>query len=175
MKNIIIFTDCGDTIIDETTQVYNDERIITEADFLPGAKETLQYFKDQGYRIAMVADGHTKSFNNIFAKNGMRGCFEQWIISEEVGECKPARIMFETAMEKMGLTDADKPKIVMIGNNLMRDIAGANRFGLTSIWIDWSKRYYNEEEEPDWKPDYTVHEPKELIPLLAKLEEKFQA
>ncbi|MCR4728015.1 MAG: HAD hydrolase-like protein [Lachnospiraceae bacterium] len=175
MNNIIIFTDCGDTIIDETTQTYAEDGTVLDADFLPGAKDTLKYFKDAGYRIAMVADGTYQSFANMYEKNGMRYCFEEWIISEVVGAEKPARIMFETAMEKMGLTDADKPRIVMIGNNLKRDIAGANRFGISSIWIDWSKRYFNEIEEPDWQPDYTVHEPKELIPLIAELEENFKS
>ena len=40
--------------------------------------------------------------------------FEEWIVSETVGEQKPARAMFDAAMEKMGLTEAHKPFIVMI-------------------------------------------------------------
>ena len=70
--------------------------------------------------------------------------------------------------------EADKPRIVMIGNNLKKDVAGANRFGLTSIWMDWSPRYFHEFEEEDWKPDYTVKHPSELIPLLEQLEKKLE-
>lgn len=62
----------------------------------------------------------------------------------------------------------------MIGNNLKKDISGANRQGLTSIWLDWSPRYFHTFEEPDWKPDYTVKEPRELIPLLHTLEEQLR-
>ncbi len=36
-KNLIIFTDSGDTIIDEGTQIYDDRGIVTEAEFIPGA------------------------------------------------------------------------------------------------------------------------------------------
>lgn len=40
----------------------------------------------------------------------------------------------------------------MVGNNLERDIVGANRFGITSVFIKWSPRYpmepKNEEEVP---------------------------
>ena len=68
--------------------------------------------------------------------------------------------------------ELDKKRIVMIGNNLKKDIAGANRQGLTSIWLDWSPRYFHTVEEPDWQPDYTIKTPAELIPLLHKLEEK---
>ena len=38
----------------------------------------------------------------------------------------------DAAMEKMGLTEAHKPFIVMIGNNLSRDVAGAHPDGNTS-------------------------------------------
>ena len=89
-----------------------------------------------------------------------------------MGQQKPAPIMFETAFEKLQLTDADRSRVVMIGNNLKKDIDGANRQGLTSVWLDWSPRYFHRVEEPDWQPDYTVKTPAELIPLLHSLEEK---
>ena len=171
-KNLIIFTDSGDTIIDEGTQVYDDRGIVTRAAFIPGAGEVLRQLKEEGYRIALVADGEWESFQNVYRENGLGYCFEEWIVSEVVGEQKPARSMFDTAMEKMKLTEADKPFIVMIGNNLKKDIAGANRYGITSVWLDWSPRYFHTVEEPDWQPDYTVKTPGELKALLEKLEEK---
>lgn len=169
-KNLIIFIDSGDTIIDESTEVYNHRGIVTRADFIPGAGEMLKSLHDEGYRIALVADGEWESFQNVYRENGLGGCFEQWIVSEVVGEQKPARSMFQTAMEKMRLTKADKPRIVMVGNNLKKDVAGANHFGLTSIWFDWSPRYFHNVEEPDWQPDYTVKTPGELKDLIDTLE-----
>ena len=62
----------------------------------------------------------------------------------------------------------------MIGNNLKKDVAGANRQGLTSIWLDWSPRYFHTVEEPDWQPDYTVKTPAELLPLLHDLNAKLE-
>lgn len=171
-KNLIIFTDSGDTIIDESTQVYDDQETVLRADFIPGAGEVLKQLKDEGYRIALVADGTWESFQNVYRENGLGHCFEEWIVSEVVGEQKPARSMFDTAMEKMGLTDADKPFIVMIGNNLKKDVAGANRYGITSVWLDWSPRYFHKVEEPDWQPDYTVKTPEELKALIEELEKK---
>ena len=171
-KNLIIFTDSGDTIIDESTQVYDDQETVLRADFIPGAGEVLKQLKDEGYRIALVADGTWESFQNVYRENGLGYCFEEWIVSEVVGEQKPARSMFDTAMEKMGLTDADKPFIVMIGNNLKKDVAGANRYGITSVWLDWSPRYFHTVEEPDWQPDYTVKTPEELKALIEELEKK---
>lgn len=174
-KNLILFTDSGDTIIDESTQVFDERGIVTEAGFIPGAGEVLKQLKEEGYRIALVADGEWESFQNVYKKNGLGYCFEKWIVSEVVGEQKPARSMFDTAMEKMGLKEEDKPYIVMIGNNLKKDVAGANRYGITSVWLDWSPRYFHEAEEPDWQPDYTVKTPEELKKLIDGLEEQCSA
>lgn len=171
-KELIIFTDSGDTIIDEATQIRDTRGIVLEADFIPGAGEVLKTLHDEGFTIALVADGEWESFQNVYRKNGLDYCFDAWIVSEVVGKQKPESIMFETAYEKLHLTEADKNRIVMIGNNLKKDIAGANRQGLTSIWLDWSPRYFHAVEEPDWQPDYTVKTPGELIPLLHELESK---
>lgn len=171
-KKLIIFTDSGDTIIDEATQIRDDREIVLRADFIPGAGEVLKQLHDEGFTIALVADGEWESFQNVYRENGLGYCFDAWIVSEVVGKQKPEPVMFEAAYEALKLTEADKSRIVMIGNNLKKDIAGANRQGLTSVWLDWSPRYFHTVEEPDWQPDYTIHTPDELIPLIHELEEK---
>lgn len=174
-KNLIIFTDSGDTIIDEGTQVFDERGIVTKAEFIPEADTVLKTLYEEGYRIALVADGEWESFQNVYKYNGLAYCFEQWIVSEVVGEQKPAKSMFDTAMEKMKLTEEEKPQIVMIGNNLKKDVAGANRYGITSIWLDWSPRYFHTVEEADWQPDYTVKTPTELLTLIHHLEQNLEA
>ena len=174
-KKLIIFTDSGDTIIDEATQVYDDRHIVQEASFIPGADRVLRQLHEEGYTIALVADGEWESFQNVYRRSGLDDCFDAWVVSEVVGQQKPAAIMFETAYEKLGLTEADKSRIVMIGNNLKKDVAGANRQGLISVWLDWSPRYFHTVEEPDWQPDYTVHTPEELLTLIHRLEAELEA
>ena len=173
-KKLIIFTDSGDTIIDEGTQVYDDRGIVLEADFIPGAGEVLKQLHEEGFTIALVADGEWESFQKNKGENGLGYCCDAWVVSEVVLLEKPAPIMFVTAYEKLGLTEADKIRIVMIGNNLKKDIAGANRQGLISVWLDWSPRYFHTVEEPDWQPDYTVKTPQELLTLLHELNAKLE-
>lgn len=173
-KRLIIFTDSGDTIIDEATQIRDDRGIVLEADFIPGAGEVLKTLHDEGFTIALVADGEWESFQNVYRKNGLGYCFDAWVVSEVVGKQKPEPVMFETACKALGLTEADKGRIVMIGNNLKKDIAGANRQGMISVWLDWSPRYFHTIEEPDWTPDYTVRTPAQLLTLLHELEEKIE-
>ena len=174
-KKLIIFTDSGDTIIDEATQVYDGRHIVQEAKFIPEADKVLRQLHEEGYTIALVADGEWDSFQNVYRRTGLDDCFDAWVVSEVVGQQKPAAIMFETAYEKLGLTEADKRRIVMIGNNLKKDVAGANRQGLISVWLDWSPRYFHTVEEPDWQPDYTVHTPEELLALIHRLEAELEA
>lgn len=175
-KKLIIFTDSGDTILDEGTQQYMKEKpeIVSRADFIENAGEILEEIHQAGYTVALVADGEEESFQNCYRVNGLRHCFDAWVVSETVGVQKPQRPMFQTAMDALNLTDEDKERIVMIGNNLKKDVAGANRFGLTSIWLDWSPRYFHSFEEEDWKPDYRIEHPAQLPELLAKLEEKLE-
>lgn len=173
-KKLIIFTDSGDTIIDEATQIRDEKGIVQQADFIPGADQVLRRLHEEGYTIALVADGEWDSFQNVYRCNGLGYCFDAWIVSEVVGKQKPEPVMFETAMEKLGLTEADKSRIVMIGNNLKKDIAGANRQGLISVWLDWSPRYFHTVEQPDWQPDYTVNTPAQLLELLHELNEKLE-
>lgn len=173
-RNLIIFTDSGDTIIDEATQVYDERGIVTKANFIEGADRVIRQLYEDGFTIALVADGEVESFQNVYRDNGLRHCFDAWIVSEAVGKQKPEAVMFEAAYEALGLTVEDKKRIVMIGNNLKKDIAGANRQGLVSIWLDWSPRYFHIIEEPDWQPDYIVKKPEELLSLLYRLDEELE-
>lgn len=171
-KKLIIFTDSGDTIIDESTEIRNEAGIVIHAEMIPGAGETLKAVYDAGYTIAMVADGEEQSFTNVYEENGLGYCFRTRTISEIVGVQKPSERMFQDAMDKNHLTEADKKRVVMIGNNVRKDVAGANRFGITSVLLDWSPRY-DMIPADDWeKPDYIIHEPKELLALIQRLEEQ---
>ena len=173
-KPLIIFTDSGDSIIDESTQVYDERGIVLRAQCIPGADKVLRQLHEEGFTIALVADGEWESFRNVYRENGLGDCFDTWVVSEVVGLQKPAPIMFETAFRQLRLTEADRARVVMIGNNLKKDIAGANRQRLTSIWLDWSPRYFHTVEEPDWQPDYTVHTPMELLDLLHTLNDQLE-
>lgn len=168
-QNIIIFTDSGDTIVDEGTQIYDERGIVTKAELIPGAGEVLRKLHEDGYRIALVADGEWESFQNVYRENRLGECFEAWVVSEIVGEQKPSAKMFDEAMRKMALSQNEKDRIVMIGNNLKKDIKGANLYGITSIWLDWSPRYFHEVKEEAERPDHTVKTPGELYELITKL------
>lgn len=170
MKKLVIFTDSGDTLIDEGTEIYDDRGIVLEAAFHKGADKLLECLREQGYRVAMVADGEKESFENVYRQLGYMDYFEKKIYSSEVGEKKPHPAMFKTALKEMGLTQEDCSRIIMLGNNIKRDIVGANRMGMISVLIDWSPRYEMTPTQEEQVPHYVIHEPLELLTLLEKLE-----
>lgn len=99
-KKLVIFIDSGDTIIDESTEIRDENGIVIHAEPIEGAAETLKALYEAGYTIALVADGEYQSFENVYTQNGLKHCFKTWTVSEIVGKQKPAAVMFEDAMKK---------------------------------------------------------------------------
>ena len=164
---LIIFTDIGDTIIDEGSEVREVPcGVVLRADCIPGAKETMLALYEQGFNIAMVADGLTESFHNTMTQNGLEHIFAAKSISEENGVEKPDWVMFQKALERLGLTENDKGRIIMVGNNLKRDVLGARRFGIRSVLLSWSPRYDMVPSCEEETPDYVISRPEELPELV---------
>ena len=167
---LIIFTDIGDTIIDEGTEVRRVPcGVVYHAKCIPGAKETWLELHRRGYTIVMVADGLVESFHNTMKENGLYHIFSAETISETLRTEKPDAKMFQTAMDSLNLTEEDKSRVIMVGNNVKRDVAGANRFGIRSVLLTWSPRYQYEAETPEEAPTFRIHTPEELLPLAEKL------
>jgi putative hydrolase of the HAD superfamily len=169
-KRLVLFIDSGDTLVDEAAQEW-DRGIVLRSGLIPGAADALRLIRGQGHAIALVADAEVESMENVYRQHRLEDCFDARIISERVGKSKPDPAIFQAAMDALGLSETDKGRIIMVGNNLRRDISGANRFGIASVWIDWSPRYPREPRDRDEIPDYTILGPGELPPLMERLED----
>ncbi|MDR6551698.1 HAD-IA family hydrolase [Paenibacillus qinlingensis] len=168
-KKLIVFLDCGDTIIDESTEIRDDYDVVIKADIIPGADIMVKTLAERGYILALVADGRAQSFKNMLTDHGLYDYFTTMVYSEAVKAAKPHPRMFKAAMGALELTEQDCSRIVMVGNNLSRDIKGANEMGITSIFLSWTPRYPKLHEDESQKPDYTISNPVELIDLVEKL------
>ncbi len=171
-KELIIFMDCGDTIIDEGTEVRDEEGTVIRGSVIPGADVAVKTLAERGYRLAIVADGTAQSFKNLLTANGLYDCFETLIYSEPIKAVKPSPRMFKAAIGAMDLTEEDCSRIIMVGNNLSRDVKGANQMGMTSVFLSWTPRYPKEPAD-EWEvPHYTIANPLELIDLVESLNER---
>ncbi len=169
MKKLVIFIDSGDTLIDEGTEVKRKDLTVIHAEMIEGAREALITLHELGYKIALVADGTRESFDNIYNEQGLQYCFDAKAISGEVGHEKPHESMFRTAMDRLGLNNSDLNRIVMVGNNIKRDIIGAKRMGIRSVLLTYSPRYNMKPENEEETPDYYISSPKELVGLMERL------
>ena len=161
--------DLGDTIMIEETEIKDSTGTTHHADLIPGMPALLRDVKAQGTPLALVADSKAKTPINVLQEHELLDLFDTLAISEVVGVSKPDPAMFVTALEALGVEKADYPRCVMVGNNLERDIVGANRLGLISIFFHWNERRRTHPMTAEEQPDYTVHSVKALRATLRTL------
>ena len=167
---LAICFDCGDTLADEATEIKDANQVTQRADLIPGANEVLRELKRRGYPLALVADGPLGTFHNILTQHNLLDLFDAFAISGELGVEKPHQRMFEHALSQLGIPQQQYDHTLMIGNNLERDIRGANRLGMTSVWLNWSPRRAKVPADASEVPDYTIKLPLELLDVIERLE-----
>ena len=174
MKNNIlaICLDCGDTLIDEATEVKTPAGVSLHADLIPGADELMRELKQRGYPLALVADGPVDTFTNNLHPHGLYHLFDVYAISEHVGVDKPHPDIFHHALKQLCIEPPHYSKVLMIGNNLERDIKGANQLGLISVWLDWALRRSKIPANASEVPQYTIKLPLDLLNVIDQLEQR---
>ena len=172
MSNYILAVclDCGDTLVDEATEIRDENGVVVQAELIPGAADTVRELKRRGYPLALVADGPVSTFHNILSTYRLFDHFDALAISEDVGVDKPASRMFIHALNQLSLTARDYDRVMMVGNNLVRDVKGANQVGLISVWLDWAPRRSKIPADDTEVPRYTIKTPAELLCLIDSLE-----
>src|SRR5690606_24629549 len=75
--------------------------------------------------------------------------FDQIVISGGFGKGKPDPSIFEHALQLM---EVDKDEVLMVGDNLMTDILGANQTGIKSVWIN-----RHQKERTEVVPTYEIN------------------
>ena len=162
--------DLGDTIMLEETEVKDDQGITLQAELVPGMAEALRQFKAQGHRLALVADAHPETPPNVLRQHGLHNLFDALAVSEVVGASKPDPHIFCVALDALGIAAGDYCRVVMVGNNLERDVVGANRLGLISVFFHVSERRRTRPLMGDEVPRHTVTSAHELITLIERLD-----
>ena len=170
-KNILaVCLDCGDTIVDETTEIKDARGVVQRAQLIPGAAQMVRDLNAAGYLLALVADGPVGTFENVLTHYELFDLFDAYAISETVGVDKPDARMFRHALDQLNIAEMDYGRVVMVGNNLARDIRGANELGIMSVWLSWSPRRSKTPMDDLEVPCYTIQSPQALLPLLEQIE-----
>jgi putative hydrolase of the HAD superfamily len=135
-----ILFDLGDVIMREETEEKVDG-VTQRADLHPGMADLLRQLHDRQIPLGLVADTRDGTYRNVLGMHGLMAVFDAFAISDHLGMEKPDRRIFEHALRELGIAESDRGEVAMVGNNLARDIRGANALGLIGIWMVWNQRY----------------------------------
>jgi len=116
----------------------------------PGVKKVLDELRP-AYRMALVSDAQPCYALPEMKAVGLDGYFDPAIISAYYGFRKPDKRLIEKALDIMKLMSAE---VICVGNDMYRDIYGANRLGIKTIFVDSNQ---GDKYHENVTPDYYAH------------------
>ncbi len=98
---------------------------------IPGAIETVKRLAEH-YPLVIVSNGFVEVQYTKIERSGLKNCFADIVLSEEVGCQKPNPRIYEEALRRNNLC-ADEA--LMVGDSWYSDIFGAQQAGIDQMWI----------------------------------------
>ncbi|MCO5268297.1 MAG: YjjG family noncanonical pyrimidine nucleotidase [Brumimicrobium sp.] len=107
----------------------------------PNTHEVLQELLEAGYQLSIITNGFTE-VQYVKLKNcGLERYFSSILCSEEIGLNKPHPKVFYEALNR---AKARISQSVMIGDDLISDVKGAENIGMRAVLFDPMERYKSE-------------------------------
>ncbi len=143
-------------LAEQLSQRYKKER--KERFYIyPNVEKTLEELKKK-YQLAILTNGAPDLQRLKIYKVNLEHYFQAIVVSGEVGVGKPSSKIFLEVLEKLNVSPEEA---VMVGDNMERDILGANQVGITSIWIN----HEGSNQIPTIRPTYEIKKIDELMVL----------
>lgn len=108
--------------------------------------------KDKGFKIGIVTDGSTVEQIEQLYKLGILKYIDALVTSEELDVEKPSALLFRKILTYLSVSEPSNA--VMVGDDLKRDIAGAKKIGIKTIWV--ANYHIQKNEKMDITPDIVV-------------------
>ena len=124
---------------------------------IPDTLTVLDFLKSK-YKMHIITNGFKEVQKRKLEKSNLIQYFETVTISEDVGEKKPNKLIFNHALK---VANANAENSIMIGDNFNADILGALGVGMKAIYYDFHKTNEHERENV-----IIVKNLKEIIPIL---------
>lgn len=137
-----------------------------------GVKPTLSILKRRGYKLAVISDApRIKAWVRLVSM-GIDDYFDVVITFEDTGKTKPHSLPFRKTLDKLAVKPSE---VLMIGDNLERDIRGAKALGIKTAFAKYGNiRKVNKNLHS--KSDFELSKIEDLFYVLKKLEknDRFQ-
>ena len=129
----VLFSELGITADPLQCQALYRQYLSEGDDVLPGAREALERLRGR-YRLFAATNSSVYVQNGRLARTGLRPCFENVFVSEELGADKPSEAFFCRCFAQ--IEGFRKEKAMMVGDSLTSDILGGNNAGIATCWIN---------------------------------------
>ena len=127
-------------IFEQLNDIYM-ERCPKKTHLIPHAAELLAYLINKNYQLHIISNGFEAIQRTKMQCSGILDYFSVIITSETIAARKPSKEIFEHALQK---SNASLDNALMIGDNLITDISGANRAGLDNIFFNPEQIQYEQ-------------------------------
>jgi putative hydrolase of the HAD superfamily len=100
---------------------------------IPGALDVVRELKHRGYALGLISNtGRTPGYalRTILERLGFAEFFDALVFSNEHGECKPQRSIFEALRQSL---DVGFDEMLFVGDNLYVDVHGAQQCGIAAV------------------------------------------
>lgn len=122
---------------DEKLSMYFEEhfldRILSYNQLVEGAEYILDYLKAKNYTLHIVSNGFKEVTERKCILSGIDKYFQTITSADTVGVRKPRPEIFEYSLYKAG---AEKENSLLIGDDWIADVVGAQNFGMEVIFFD---------------------------------------
>jgi len=123
---------------------------------MPNAIEVLEYLHAR-YPMTIVTNGFDEIQSIKMESAGITSYFKDVVTSARAGHKKPAKEIFEFALNESGF---ESTSTLMIGDNLLTDIGGARNASLDTVYFNPNKIPHQEQTE------FEISDLKELLDIL---------
>lgn len=127
---------------------------------IKNAHEILKYLYEKQYEIYIVTNGPKKAVNDKLRNISVQQYITNTFTAEEAGHMKPHYEFFKHFFNK--IDSYAKDDMLIIGDELEKDIAGGIQNGIDSCWFNMKKL----QNSSKFKPTYEIRDLLELKNIL---------
>lgn len=120
----------------ELAQIFEHQfldEIIAYNELVEGSIEILEYLKSKNYTIHIISNGFHEVTHRKIDGSGIRKYIDTVTSADDVNVRKPNPRIFEYSLSQ---ANANKPESILVGDDWIADVRGAQNFGIKVIFFD---------------------------------------
>ena len=160
------FRDLGAQVAADDVRLYAQaSNWESEMILFPHAHALLDALRARGLKTAIVSNTSVPGWllGPVLEKQGLASRIDAAVFSSDVGKRKPHPLIFERALDALGVEAAHA---LFVGDRARQDVRGAHDAGMVTVQALWSRA----DEHPDGaEPDYEAYTMMDVLNVVRRL------